>query len=173
MIEVCDLRKLFGATVAVAGISFDVRAGETFGLLGPNGAGKSTTIAMLTGALAPDAGTIRLAGGGAPREASTRATIGVAPQALSLYEELTAVLTAWLKQQPREEVKWRVPVETIATVVSWAILGAATQWSCTSERISAQQMAIDVLTVIMDGVAQLAAPADGDHAFPLTKVRST
>jgi ABC-2 type transport system ATP-binding protein len=90
MIEVRELRKSFGTTTAVAGVSFDVHAGETFGLLGPNGAGKSTTIAMLTGALSPDSGTIRLADSGAPREAATRAKIGVAPQALSLYEELTA-----------------------------------------------------------------------------------
>jgi ABC-2 type transport system ATP-binding protein len=91
MIEVHDLRKSFGSTVAVAGVSFSVRAGETFGLLGPNGAGKSTTIAMLTGALASDAGTIRLAEQGAPSDPATRALIGVAPQALSLYEELTAL----------------------------------------------------------------------------------
>jgi ABC-2 type transport system ATP-binding protein len=90
MIEVRDLRKSFGATIAVAGVSFEVRAGETFGLLGPNGAGKSTTIAMLTGALTPDGGSIRLAGRGAPNEAATRELIGVAPQSLSLYEELTA-----------------------------------------------------------------------------------
>ena len=90
MIEVRDLRKSFGATIAVAGVSFEVRAGETFGLLGPNGAGKSTTIAMLTGALTPDGGSIRLAGRGAPSEAATRELIGVAPQSLSLYEELTA-----------------------------------------------------------------------------------
>jgi ABC-2 type transport system ATP-binding protein len=90
MIEVRDLRKSFGTTTAVAGITFDVRAGETFGLLGPNGAGKSTTIAMLTGAISPDSGAIRLADGGPPNEAATRAKVGVAPQALSLYEELTA-----------------------------------------------------------------------------------
>ena len=90
MIEVHDLRKSFGATSAVAGVSFDVRAGETFGLLGPNGAGKSTTIAMLTGAIAPDSGSIRLADRGAPSEPATRRRIGVAPQTLSLYEELTA-----------------------------------------------------------------------------------
>src|SRR6478609_8682907 len=91
MIEAEDLRKSFGATPAVAGVSFSVRAGETFGLLGPNGAGKSTTIAMLTGALAPDGGSIRLAERGAPNEPATRRMIGVAPQTLSLYEELTAV----------------------------------------------------------------------------------
>jgi ABC-2 type transport system ATP-binding protein len=90
MIEVQELRKSFGQTAAVAGVSFDVRAGETFGLLGPNGAGKSTTIAMLTGALTPDAGTIGINGQGSPNDAATRLQIGVAPQSLSLYEELTA-----------------------------------------------------------------------------------
>ncbi|HEX4412639.1 MAG TPA: ABC transporter ATP-binding protein, partial [Lacipirellulaceae bacterium] len=91
MIEVCDLRKSFGRTNAVAGVSFSVRAGETFGLLGPNGAGKSTTIAMLIGALAPDSGTIRLVDRGAPSEPAIRQLIGDAPQTLSLYEELTAL----------------------------------------------------------------------------------
>jgi ABC-2 type transport system ATP-binding protein len=90
MIEVQELRKSFGATAAVAGISFEVRGGETFGLLGPNGAGKSTAIGMLTGALKPDAGTIHIHGQGSPDRALTRQVIGFAPQSLSLYEELTA-----------------------------------------------------------------------------------
>jgi ABC-2 type transport system ATP-binding protein len=90
MIHVQDLHKSFGPTVAVAGISFDVNAGETFGLLGPNGAGKSTTIAMLTGALTPDAGRIGINGENPPDAAATRLQVGVAPQSISLYEELTA-----------------------------------------------------------------------------------
>jgi ABC-2 type transport system ATP-binding protein len=90
MIDVQDLHKSFGQTTAVAGISFSVRAGETFGLLGPNGAGKSTTIAMLTGALAPDRGTIDIGGQGSPATTTNRLMIGVAPQSLSLYEDLTA-----------------------------------------------------------------------------------
>ena len=48
-IEVIDLTKRFGDNVAVNGIGFQVREGETFGFLGPNGAGKTTTIRMLTG----------------------------------------------------------------------------------------------------------------------------
>ena len=56
MIEVRELHKRFGATTAVDGVSFDIRAGETFGLLGPNGAGKSTTIGMLTGVIRPKIG---------------------------------------------------------------------------------------------------------------------
>jgi ABC-2 type transport system ATP-binding protein len=90
MIHVQDLHKSFGPTVAVAGISFDVNAGETFGLLGPNGAGKSTTIAMLTGALTPDSGRIGINGDHPPDAAATRLQVGVAPQSISLYDELSA-----------------------------------------------------------------------------------
>jgi ABC-2 type transport system ATP-binding protein len=91
MIEVRELRKSFGATAAVRGVSFEVRDGETFGLLGPNGAGKSTTIGMLTGAIRPDGGSIRVNGGPAPSNAATRLGIGFAPQELSLYEEFSAI----------------------------------------------------------------------------------
>src|SRR3954451_454889 len=62
-IEVRELSKTYpGGVEAVRSIDFEVAAGETFGLLGPNGAGKSTTIGMLTGTIAPSAGTARLAG---------------------------------------------------------------------------------------------------------------
>jgi ABC-2 type transport system ATP-binding protein len=56
------LRKNYGSTVAVDGISFGVRAGEIVGLLGPNGAGKTTTINMVLGVLQPSAGDIRIEG---------------------------------------------------------------------------------------------------------------
>lgn len=90
MIEVRELRKSFGSTVAVDGVSFEVGRGETFGLLGPNGAGKTTTIGMLVGVLRPDGGSVLVNGGAKPTEAAARLAIGVAPQSLSLYEELTA-----------------------------------------------------------------------------------
>ena len=93
-LAVRDLRKSYGATVAVDGVSFEVARGETFGLLGPNGAGKSTTINLLVGALRPDSGSVRVliegSDDGDPSVASVRRRIGVAPQALALYEELTA-----------------------------------------------------------------------------------
>jgi ABC-2 type transport system ATP-binding protein len=62
VLDVRDLRKAYGRTVAVDGVSFDVRQGEILGLLGPNGAGKTTTINMVLGVLAPDAGTIGIDG---------------------------------------------------------------------------------------------------------------
>jgi len=88
-ISVLELRKSYGATVAVDGVSFDVLRGECFGLLGPNGAGKSTTINALVGALVPDSGAVRIDGDGDPSRADVRKKIGVAPQSLALYEELT------------------------------------------------------------------------------------
>src|SRR5207244_8516007 len=93
MIVARELRKSFGTLTAVDGVSFEVGRGETFGLLGPNGAGKTTTINMLVGALRPDSGAVRVlvegTEDGDPSVASVRRRIGVAPQALALYEELT------------------------------------------------------------------------------------
>src|SRR5208283_6038262 len=61
-LRVQDIRKRYGTTEAVAGLSFDVRAGEVFGLLGPNGAGKTTTIAILATDRAPTGGDATLLG---------------------------------------------------------------------------------------------------------------
>ena len=83
------LRKSYGDLVAVDGVSFDVRQGETFGLLGPNGAGKTTTIGMIAGMLRPDGGSVQLDGADDPTRAAVRRRIGVAPQALALYADLT------------------------------------------------------------------------------------
>lgn len=89
MIEAQSLRKAYGANIAVDGLGFSIDPGETFGLLGPNGAGKTTTISMLVGLLRPDEGNVTV-GGGNPLEPSVRKLIGVAPQSLSLYDELSA-----------------------------------------------------------------------------------
>ena len=62
VLAVEGLRRLYGAKVAVDGISFHVDRGEIVGLLGPNGAGKTTTIDMILGVLEPTAGTIRIEG---------------------------------------------------------------------------------------------------------------
>ncbi len=62
VLEIAALRKLYGSTVAVDGITFDVARNEIVGLLGPNGAGKTTTINMVLGVLEPTGGTIHVAG---------------------------------------------------------------------------------------------------------------
>src|SRR5919204_371136 len=81
----------FAEVQAVAGISFDVRAGEVFGLLGPNGAGKTTTIRVLTTLLRPDGGRALVAGHDVVREGlAVRQAIGYVPQAISIDGALTA-----------------------------------------------------------------------------------
>jgi ABC-2 type transport system ATP-binding protein len=91
MLEANALRKSYGSHVAVNGISLRIRKGETVGLLGPNGAGKTTTVSMIAGLLRPDSGEV-LIGGRALRGDTDPAkrSIGLAPQDLGLYDELSA-----------------------------------------------------------------------------------
>jgi len=89
VITLDTISKRFGTLTAVDGLSLSIEPGEVFGLLGPNGAGKSTTIAMMVGLLGPDSGTVRIDGGD-PAEAAVRATLGVAPQSLAIYDDMTA-----------------------------------------------------------------------------------
>jgi ABC-2 type transport system ATP-binding protein len=84
------LRKSFGARVAVDGIGFSIVAGEIYGLLGPNGAGKTTSISMIAGILARDAGEITIDGIDIDAGPAARALIGIVPQAITLYLDLTA-----------------------------------------------------------------------------------
>ena len=89
-IRVRDLHKAYGATRAVDGISFEVRAGEVFGLLGPNGAGKTTTVEILEGLRAADSGEATVLGIDANRSPEVlKPRIGVALQTASLYPKLT------------------------------------------------------------------------------------
>ncbi len=90
MICATELKKHYGDIRAVDGVSFEIRPGETFGLLGPNGAGKTTTIHMLVGAIRPDSGTVRIGDQMDPTNPKVRKSIGIAPQSLSLYEEMSA-----------------------------------------------------------------------------------
>lgn len=90
LLETKNLTKRFGNLTAVDGVTFEVRAGEIYGLLGPNGAGKTTTISQACGLLKPDSGEILVDGRSfwdSPQ--SARRMMGVVPQDLALYEELT------------------------------------------------------------------------------------
>jgi ABC-2 type transport system ATP-binding protein len=91
LIEVRDLVKRYGSLEALAGVSFDIHAGELFGLLGPNGAGKTTLIGILTGLKSATSGSAQLLGQSIDvNERSTRREVGLAPQELALYPDLTA-----------------------------------------------------------------------------------
>ena len=83
-----NVRKQFGSLVAIDGLSLTVGPGEVLGLLGPNGAGKSTTVSLAVGLLSPDRGQVTVDGRD-PRAPGARTHLGVAPQALALYDLLS------------------------------------------------------------------------------------
>ena len=91
LLDIDHLSKSFGSLKAVDDLSFSVEAGEAFGLLGPNGAGKSTTMMMICGLLQPDGGEVRLEGHPLDRrQPASRLRLGVVPQDLAIYPDLTA-----------------------------------------------------------------------------------
>ena len=87
-----SLVKRFDDLTAVNDVSFEISEGETFGLLGPNGAGKTTSISMVAGLLEPDGGTVHVAGTPIRTNSTAgRADIGLVPQQLAIYPDLTGV----------------------------------------------------------------------------------
>ncbi len=89
-VEASELTRLYGGREAVSNVSFNLKQGEVLGFLGPNGAGKSTTMKMLTGNLAPSAGSVKICGIDMienPKEA--KALIGYLPEMRPLYKEFT------------------------------------------------------------------------------------
>jgi ABC-2 type transport system ATP-binding protein len=91
-VAVKDLHKSFKDFKAVDGVSFTLAKGEIFGLLGPNGAGKTTTIRMMSTVLPLDGGDIIIGGHSVKTDAAAvREIIGVCPQDLALYEDLSAI----------------------------------------------------------------------------------
>jgi ABC-2 type transport system ATP-binding protein len=90
VIEIRDLVKRFGSTVALDGLDLEVEAGEIHGFLGPNGAGKSTTLRVLLGLLHADSGTARLLGGDPWSEAAQlHRRLAYVPGDVSLWPGLT------------------------------------------------------------------------------------
>lgn len=91
MLVATELRKAFNGTVAVDDVSLSLGSGESVGLLGPNGAGKSTTIAMLSTLTKPDSGKVEFEGQDVLADpAPVRRALGVVPQEIALYPELSA-----------------------------------------------------------------------------------
>jgi ABC-2 type transport system ATP-binding protein len=91
ILEVNNLAKSYGDFTAVKGITFDIKEGEIFSLLGPNGAGKTTTISMLSTLYTPSGGDATIGGHSVLKDPmAVRQIIGMVPQDLALYEDLTA-----------------------------------------------------------------------------------
>lgn len=91
MLQIEHLSKTFDTIKAVDDISFEVTEGEIFGFLGPNGAGKTTTISIIAGLLRPDSGKIHINSLDLDGDLKKiKRLMGVVPQEMAFYEELTA-----------------------------------------------------------------------------------
>ena len=91
-LEVLNLCKRYGDLTVVDDLTFHVQPGEIFGLIGPNGAGKSTTMLMISGLVKADGGTVTFDGQRyTPRDAEMRTRLGIVPQDIAVYPELSAV----------------------------------------------------------------------------------
>jgi ribose transport system ATP-binding protein len=117
------IRKAYGATVALDGVDLAVRPGEVCGLVGANGAGKSTLMAILSGALRPDAGVMRLDGRPyEPREPidARRAGVAMIHQELSLAPHLSVMENIGLGMEPvhRGLIEWRRMRDTAADALA-------------------------------------------------------
>jgi ABC-2 type transport system ATP-binding protein len=113
VLEAIGLEKSFGDLKAVNGATFHIASGETYGLLGPNGAGKTTAISMIAGLLELDGGEVRIQGEVmTPKAVAPKAHIGLVPQDLAIYPDLTAAenMTFFgrLYGMPRDDLRSRV-----------------------------------------------------------------
>jgi ABC-2 type transport system ATP-binding protein len=113
MIDVSNLRKTFNTIEALKGISFNIPQGECYGLLGPNGAGKTTTISIMSTLIEPDEGEVSIAGYNLEKNPlECKKNIGVVPQEIGLYNELSAYdnLLFWgsLYKVPKSELTGRI-----------------------------------------------------------------
>jgi len=121
MIEVENLTKKFGATLAVDNVTFTVKPGEVVGFLGPNGAGKTTTMRVITGLIYPQAGTARVNGYDIWDDpVAVKRSLGYLPESTPLYEEMGVVdflrFTAEARGIPKKDIQARVDemIETCA-----------------------------------------------------------
>jgi ABC-2 type transport system ATP-binding protein len=113
MIEVRSITKSFGNIEAIKDVSFSIKKREIFGILGPNGAGKSTIVNILNTLVKPDKGDVIIDGVNINDNGDTiKLIMGVVPQEIALYEELTAYenLMFWggLYDIPKQELKANV-----------------------------------------------------------------
>ncbi len=115
MLEVVNLSKIYKKVKAVDGVNFYIEPGEIVGLLGPNGAGKSTTIAMISTLIPPSSGDVLLQNHNVIKDPrSLREILGVVPQEIALYGDLTArenlEFFGSVHKMPKKTLKERIEV---------------------------------------------------------------
>ena len=122
VLEVLGARRLFAGGRGLDGAALRLRRGEVYALLGPNGAGKTSLVRAICGRLRLEAGEVWLLGGDPRRDRSLRRRLGLVPQEIALYPDLTVrenlALFARLAGLPRRQV-----AAAVAEGLDWATLG--------------------------------------------------
>jgi ABC-2 type transport system ATP-binding protein len=167
------LLRRFGAHTAVDGVTLELKRGEILGFLGPNGAGKTTTMQMLTGNLAPTAGSIRICGidlGEAP--VAAKAHIGYLPETPPLYRELTVreyvELAARLHRVPKGERNSAVD----AAMAGCGLTGVAKKLVGTLSKGYQQRVGIAQAIVHKPDIVILDEPTVGLDPNQIREIRS-
>ena len=180
--EMRGVRKAFGATVAVDGVDFSVSAGEVCALVGQNGAGKSTLMGILSGAIRPDAGSMRLDGQPyAPRDPREARLAGVAMihQELSLAPHLTVMENIGLGLEPVRHglIDWRAMRGTAAGALAQLGHPEIRPDAVVSDLSPAAQQLVEVARALVSGARVLVldeptsslSHADVEHLFGLLR----
>ena len=146
LLRVHELVKRYDGLTAVAGASFEARAGEIFGLLGPNGAGKTTTIRMIMGIIRPDAGRIEFFFDGKPGPLN-KERIGYLPEERGLYEDAKVLDTLVYFA----ELKGIAPREARRRALAWLERLDLGEWAhCKIEKLSkGMQQKVQLVAAIL------------------------
>ncbi|HEU4753296.1 MAG TPA: ATP-binding cassette domain-containing protein, partial [Armatimonadota bacterium] len=123
MVEVDNLTKRYGDTLAIDGVTFEAREGEILAFLGKNGAGKTTSMRIMTGFMEPTSGTVRINGHDIREESvEARRLIGYLPETAPLYEDMSVrgylTFCASIRDVPPREVGERVEAVMKAVNIS-------------------------------------------------------
>jgi len=120
LIETENLTKMFGSVAAVEELTLRVEEGEVFGLLGPNGAGKTTTMRMLACLISKTSGEAKVGGYGigSPESINIRRMVGVLPESVGLFDDLSAYknLDFYGRLYERTEEQRRTRIEQLLTM---------------------------------------------------------
>jgi ABC-type branched-subunit amino acid transport system ATPase component len=129
ILSIRSLARHFGGLRALSDVSLDVPRGSIFALIGPNGSGKTTLFNVVTGALAPTAGTVELEGvsiGGAPTHEIVRRGIGRTFQNIRLFTRMSVFHNVWvaMRRHPRAGAGARSERERVEELLALTGLGA-------------------------------------------------
>lgn len=182
VLEMRDIRKTFGATVALQGVSFDVYAGEVHALVGENGAGKSTLMKILSGVHQPDQGSMILDGQSyLPRHPMDARTCGVGMiyQELSLAPHLSVAENIFLGMEPCRHglinrIRQQEITEEILSVFDHPLLNSHTMvkdlpLGARQLVEIARSMAMDSRILVFDEPTSSMSQQDTEHFFRLIK----